>query len=334
VSGFIPTPADGWPLIAEMLTASGQRWPESAAITDLRFYADAAAFRLGVSKLRTEQVTDADREAIRAALPGRPALVKRWGWSDWAVKQLRAAPELWWDSARWGAQRPTASAPPAGRQPTTSAPPAEVPVNAEDSDGSASPPPALRQPTASPPPSRAVPCTTNPPTTHHKEDSVPAPPVQPTLVGPPAPPKVDPHREAWHTAALFWGSQVLPACGRKPSSGPESPSKGIGSKLMTAVRNDADAVLDALRFVAWSQHSRALHFRGERYDLDTVLRHVEAYSGLWREFGDNPAGGTQQRRFGGPAPPSAGDGALDRLWAKEQARKLAEDGGPDEDDEE
>jgi hypothetical protein len=94
---------------------------------------------------------------------------------------------------------------------------------------------------------------------------------------------------------------------------------------MTAVRNDAEAVLDALRFVAWSQHSRALHFRAERYDLDTVLRHVEAYSGLWREFGDKPLGGTQERRTGGPAPPSAGDGVLDRLWAMEQAAKRAEE---------
>lgn len=326
MSGFIPTPADGWPLIAEMLTASGQRWPESAAITDLRWYADAAAFRLGVSKLRAEQVTDADREAIRAALPGRPALVKRWGWSDWAVKQLRAAPDLWWDSARWGAQRPAASAPPAHRQPTTSAPPAEEPLNAEDSDGSASPPPAHRQLAASQPPSRAVPCTTNPPTTHHKEDSVPAPPVQPTLPGTPPPvPKVDPHREAWHTAALFWGQVVLPACGRKPSSGFATPSKGAGAKLMTAVRNDAEQVLDALRFVAWSQHGRADHFRTQRFEIGTVFKHAEDYANLWREFGDKPLGGTQQRRTGGPAPPSAGDGVLDRLWAMEQAAKRAEE---------
>jgi hypothetical protein len=327
VSGFIPTPADGWPLIAEMLTASGQRWPESAAITDLRFYADAAAFRLGVSAKRADQVTDADREAIRASLPGRPALVKRWGWSDWAVKQLRAAPELWWDAARWGAQRPAASAPPADRQPTTSAPPAEVPVNAEDSDGSARSPPAHRQPTASSPPSRAVPCTTNPPITHHKEDTVPAPPGQPTLVGPPALPKVDPNREAWHTAALFWGSQVLPACGRKPSTGPESPTKGIGAKLMTAVKRDSDAVLDALRFMAWSQHDRADFLRSKRYDLDTVLRHIDTYAALWREFGDRPVT-EPQRRTGGPAPPSSGDGVLDRLWAREQERKRA--GGFDE----
>ncbi len=154
-------------------------------------------------------------------------------------------------------------------------------------------------------------------------ESLPAPP-EPTLVGPPAPPKIDPHREAWHTAALFWGSQVLPACGRKPSSGPESPSKGIGSKLMTAVRRDPDAVLDALRFMAWSQHDRAEFIRSKRYDLDTVLRHVDTYAGLWREFGDRPVS-EPQRRTGGPAPPSAGDGVLDRLWAMEQERKRAEE---------
>jgi hypothetical protein len=298
-ASFAAMPVAAWPVIAEHLS---HPWPEEAARFDLRWFADQN----------------------KRQVPGRYDLAERWGWTPDEVRTLLRNAGRWWDPL-WGPA-------PTKREGTlTHGDPARPKLTHAD-------PPATGEPEESNTPDPARPTVTQAdPTSPQRDPSspsqaptppqqdIPAPPVQPTLVGPPAPPKIDPHREAWHTAALFWGSQVLPACGRKPSSGPESPSKGIGSKLMTAVRNDAEAVLDALRFVAWSQHSRALHFRAERYDLDTVLRHVEAYSGLWREFGDKPLGGTQERRTGGPAPPSAGDGVLDRLWAMEQAAKRAEE---------
>ena len=43
----------------------------------------------------------------------------------------------------------------------------------------------------------------------------------------------------------------------------------------------------------------------------------------WQEHGDRPVS-EPQRRTGGPAPPSAGDGVLDRLWAAEQAKRAEE----------
>lgn len=102
------------------------------------------------------------------------------------------------------------------------------------------------------------------------------------------PSKPDPLAEHFAAAAALWGQQALPACGRKPSTGPGRSSK-LGKALVAALRKDPDAVLDAIRFVIGSNHAKARYFRDNRYDIDTVLRHVESYAGLWRDLGAGPA---------------------------------------------
>lgn len=91
--------------------------------------------------------------------------------------------------------------------------------------------------------------------------------------------------------AAYYATAVQEALGRKPIR-PTQRSSRSGKRLAVAARQDADAVLDAMRFVAHSQSSRARFLRGEEpgrdgtpYDglsLETVLRHVDDYAELWR----------------------------------------------------
>lgn len=158
MGGWIPTDAAGWPAIAEALSSTGAAWPEAAAITDLRWWIDRAAYLAGLSELRADALTAEHRATLRAGLPGRPTLARRWGWTDWAVRTLLRSSARWWDRARWGVdpgdhQVPT-SPTPATRQPPASPPPAGARMDADDSNETASHQPAHRQPTASEPPSR------------------------------------------------------------------------------------------------------------------------------------------------------------------------------------
>jgi hypothetical protein len=65
-----------WPEIAEHLCGE---WPEEAACMDLRWYADQV------------------RHGRLKRIPGRPALRRRWGWSDRRVRSLLSTPERWAD---------------------------------------------------------------------------------------------------------------------------------------------------------------------------------------------------------------------------------------------
>lgn len=98
MSGWVPTPADGWPEIAEALTTAGVRWPTSAAITDLRWHIDREGGRL-----HALGVGDPTAEQLVRAIPGRPTLAARWGWTDHAVRAILRGPATWWDGLRWGA---------------------------------------------------------------------------------------------------------------------------------------------------------------------------------------------------------------------------------------
>jgi hypothetical protein len=70
-------PADGWRDVAALLTSTGAPWPESAVVFDLRWHVDQSL-----------------------ALPGRPALVQRWHWTDRQVRALLADTARWWDPIR------------------------------------------------------------------------------------------------------------------------------------------------------------------------------------------------------------------------------------------
>lgn len=91
MSGWIPCPADGWPEIAEGLA---KPWPRAAAITDLRWWVDRAAFELGTK----------NHAELQDRIPGRVVLCRRWGWSDWSVRSLLRDHAAWWDAGRFGPQ--------------------------------------------------------------------------------------------------------------------------------------------------------------------------------------------------------------------------------------
>jgi hypothetical protein len=146
-------------------------------------------------------------------------------------------------------------------------------------------------------------------------------------VGPPA---LAPTPDRYDEVALFFGEVVHRQLGRRPSKGPARASK-LGQRLLSAVRKDADLVLDAMRFVAHSETSRAQFLRGERADattIETILRHVDEYAEGWREYGDQSiarirAGPAQAPRSAAGGTSTVGDGVLQRLWDRV---KEAEDG--------
>lgn len=158
VSGWVPMPADVWPLVAERYPTP---WEDEVAAFDLRWHAD------------------------RGALPSRRTLATRWGWTSDEVRTLLRHPERWWD--------PKKGPPPASRNELTQrrqgltqpdpALPGRGPVNATNGDAVTQPDPA--SPGADPP----VPQRVDPPSPT---------PTQKTQGAPrPSRPKVNPWRAIW-----------------------------------------------------------------------------------------------------------------------------------------
>ena len=129
--------AEQWPDIAAALPA---KWPDAAVGMDLRYWENEQ--RMG-----------------RRGRPGRPALIKRWGWTDHRVRTFIKS-GCWEDE--------TTSEPPANRQPTASRPPTQTSANLYNDEETASRPPADRQPTASESP-HACRLTTEQPTTNKEQ---------------------------------------------------------------------------------------------------------------------------------------------------------------------
>ncbi len=114
VAPWLPIDSAWWPNIAIELP---KPWPRSAVLMDLRWWADQE--RMG-----------------RKKRPGRPALCRRWGWSDW---QARATMK---DEPAWkGHLQPASNSPPAAIQNTTPKPP-------KSQEPASSPPPTHLQPTS------------------------------------------------------------------------------------------------------------------------------------------------------------------------------------------
>ena len=109
---WMPIDAAWWPTIAAEMPPP---WTRAAVLMDLRWWADQE--KMG-----------------RVKRPGRPALCKRWGWTDW---QARAAMK---DEASWGANlQPASNAPPTSIQ---DSPPKPL----ESQEPTSSPPPTHIQP--------------------------------------------------------------------------------------------------------------------------------------------------------------------------------------------
>jgi len=128
-----------WPSIADTLASTGAPWPEAAVLMDLRWWDDLS--RMNGRDMR----------------PGRPALCRRWAWTEHAARSTMADRPAWADPAKPDQRPPadrqrTSSAPPANLQPAASQSPADLQRTSSFRDESGVMMHPGRQPTASGPP--------------------------------------------------------------------------------------------------------------------------------------------------------------------------------------
>lgn len=128
-----------WPSIADTLASTGAPWPEAAVLMDLRWWDDLS--RMNGRDMR----------------PGRPALCRRWAWTEHAARSTMADRPAWADPAKPDQRPPadrqrTSSAPPANLQPAASQSPADLQRTSSFHDESGVVMHPDRQPTASGPP--------------------------------------------------------------------------------------------------------------------------------------------------------------------------------------
>lgn len=314
---------DGVLAAIEELVSAGVEVPSVLAIQDLRGLA-----RLG-------------------DIPASRELGKRWGWGEKRARLLLANEARWVDPSggvegrKQGARRAHG-----GRTEATSDEPVEHVVEGEGRIEGAS-----RAHEGRKKGDARVPSPTRPDQDQTENYTAPAPPS--LVLVPPQAPTEDtapswaakvPHKGttsgeyATHVCralAAIRGRDVDPA--RCATDAREV--VGLWSALD---RPPIGALADELVLVAkWAQGSREAEndLRGVRPDGSTWgpdrSRNVSTLcvrkawgdrleaARRWQEHGDRPVS-EPQRRTGGPAPPSAGDGVLDRLWAAEQAKRAEE----------
>ena len=267
ITGWDPMVAEWWPVIAEGLALP---WARESVLMDLRWWA---------ARARVDGMTR----------PGRPTLAKRWGWTDYAVKDaLRSENE-------WGDDRFS----PAERQPSASRAPAERQRENVETSVLVDEPPAERQPSASAPPEDR-PTRVGSQTTDHRpqdtgETETRAPEVAPS-------PKPKRSASVAPEVAAVWSvyREEQAAIGSKRG---ESPPKGWGVAARVADPTiGADGMIAVIRWAHRSPHDRAKHLRDGGYLGDTLFRESKAPEYLplalaWRD-------GT------GPQPKPTGPGVL------------------------
>jgi hypothetical protein len=179
MSGWVPMPADLWPLMVDRLQVLEEAWPEEACLFDLRWHVDQ-----------------------RKPIPGRPALCARWGVTDRIARRLMADTGRWWDPARGpaptGRVQPVSNACPTDVQRVSNDRPADTQTNAETQAGMSSRCPADVQPMSSPCPAD-VHRRVDPPSPSPSHPPSPSPEDE-RGSAPSADPKPDP-APAWATKA-------------------------------------------------------------------------------------------------------------------------------------
>jgi len=262
MSGWVPTPADGWDEVAEALTDRGKAWPMSAAVTDLRWLVDRRAallFGRGIEHPTPEQLVE--------GIPGRPSLVRRWHWTDHRVRSLLRDVVAWWDSGRWKAS-------PADRQRTASASPADIQPQHGPTLVVEEVSPADRQPVASRSPAdlhtRVDPQAQAQPQPQEEQQH-----VVPGLALLPVEPKAD----GWDEVARVYADVYRPALGLRATS-KLIRSKGIGLELARMTReHGAGDVVEVLRYIATATDDRpggATFYREKQVAIESVRRHFAA----------------------------------------------------------
>jgi hypothetical protein len=286
-----------WPSIADTLARTGAPWPEAAVLMDLRWWDDLS--RMNGRDMR----------------PGRPALCRRWAWTEHAARSTMADRPAWADPAKPDQRPPadrqrTSSAPPANLQPISSRPPADLQPTSSFCDESgvmmhpdrqrtSSAPPANLQPTSSRPPADLQPTSSRPPHAKRTQDTdtdtdtgtdtesnQPAGAGQLSLTGggmepvkPAKPTKAA--READEAARTFARLEALRLTRHSGGRG-LSPARWVPEVRRALAKSDAQDLVDAL---VWVLHDPAAAFhRGEdprspgpdrTTDLALVLRHPE-----------------------------------------------------------
>ena len=286
-----------WPSIADTLASIGAPWPEAAVLMDLRWWDDLS--RMNGRDMR----------------PGRPALCRRWAWTEHAARSTMADRPAWADPAKPDQRPPadrqrTSSAPPANLQPAASQSPADLQRTSSFRDESgvmmhpdrqptASGPPANLQRSASGSPADLQPTSSRPPhaqrtqdtdtdtgTATDTESNQPAGAGQLLLIGggmepvkPAKPTKAA--READEAARTFARLEALRLTRHSGGRG-LSPARWVPEVRRALAKSDAQDLVDAL---VWVLHDPAAAFhRGEdprspgpdrTTDLALVLRHPE-----------------------------------------------------------
>lgn len=214
---WLPIDSAWWPNIAIELPLP---WTREAVMMDLRWWIDQE--RMG-----------------RRKRPGRPALCKRWGWSDWQARSLMK------DEAAWKQNLQPASSPP--------------PTDIQDSTANLlKSQPAL----SSPPPARLQPASTradihkNTRTQEHTSEVAKA-----TMSD-----KPDPLKVVW--------DRVLEIRAKHRPKGRRikltaSRRRALGARLKD---HDADELYRVIEWWLISEHSTAVWLREQGYDVDTLLR--------------------------------------------------------------
>jgi hypothetical protein len=274
---FFAAPPDGWRIARAYVPTP---WPEEVVLLDLRWWQD--------------QVLGG-----REKMPGRPALMDAWGWSERNVRTLLADEERWSDPLKLEAWKGRMSSRrPAGVQRTSSHTTEEPRQSAANVQRVSSACPADVH-------TRGELTTT---TTTTTSVNAPAPPslalvpAEPTELEPEPPTEPD----AFTLAAEYAGQVLNPAVGKGFSHGPGRGSK-VGQRLWREVRKDAARVMAAMRFVVESDHNTAVYNRANGYGLETALRHLDEYAELltFRPMPEARAGPAYQRVGPPPVEPVA-----------------------------
>jgi len=218
-------------------------------------------------------------------MPGRPALMKTWGWTERAVRSLLADEERWSDPLKLDAWRQMSSRCPAGVQRASSRTTVEPYESADNVQLVSSECPADVHTRAE--------YTDTDTDTENNTTALPSLALAPVQTVEPEPPT---EPDAFTLAAEYAGQVLNPAVGRGLSHGPLRSSK-LGQRLFREVRKDAAMVMSAMRFIVESDHPTAVYNRANGYGLETALRHIEEYAELaaFRPVQEARAGPTYQR---------------------------------------
>lgn len=257
---------DGWPDVVEVLQASGQPWPRSAAVFDLRWHYDRDG-----------------------RVPGRRALRERWGWTDRQARGLLADTDAWWDPSKGPA--PTGRVPRASRER-----PASVPRVSRERPGTGAkeeeePSAASRLcPASVPPLSRERPASVHTRIDPPSPSPSPSPPQAEVSESGSAqlaltPPEPD-GPDLWQEAIAVYDEVVRRQCGQSPRGlGSWSRTGGQGAELRRICgskpsRRHRAEVLRVLYWWAFSPSAEWLRVgrSGKPYQLDTIRRKFAKYA--------------------------------------------------------